>query len=80
MIEKSLKLKREKFSIVDRLKAFNRRTKLENEMLERRIKQARKENSKIKNLMWDIVFIVCIAELIIGIILLALIHGGVIVI
>jgi chromatin segregation and condensation protein Rec8/ScpA/Scc1 (kleisin family) len=78
IIEKSLKLKRKKLSIVDRLKAFNKRMKLENEMLERRIKQARKENSKIKNLMWDILFVVCVAELIIGIILLALIHGGVI--
>lgn len=78
IIEKSLKLKRKKLSIVDRLKAFNKRMKLENEMMERRIKQARKENSKIKNLMWDILFFVCVAELIIGIILLALIHGGVI--
>jgi Trk-type K+ transport system membrane component len=78
MIEKSLKLKKEKFSITDRFKAFNKKLKLENEMLGKQIKQSRKKNSKIKNLMWDIVFIIAIAYFILGIILLSLVFGGVI--
>jgi Trk-type K+ transport system membrane component len=78
MIEKSLKLKEEKLSITDRLKNFNKKLKLENEMLEKQIKQSRKKNSKIKNLMWDIVFIIAIAYFILGIILLSLVFGGVI--